>query len=74
MEEPTVKRVEVRPFFFFTLVTVPRRFLNLNLSDTRVYEPQIRARLGTTCTEGKTVAEEPNAQRVEVRPIGVPRL
>jgi len=34
--------------FFFTLVTGPRRFLSLKLSDTRVYEPQIRARLGTT--------------------------
>ena len=36
------------PFFFFTLVTGPRRSLSLKLSDTRVYEPQIRARLGTT--------------------------
>ena len=35
-------------FFFFTLVTGPRRSLSLELSDTRVYEPQIRARLGTT--------------------------
>jgi len=35
-------------FFFFTLVTGPRRSLSLRLSDTRVYEPQIRARLGTT--------------------------
>ena len=26
-------------FFFFTLVTGPRRSLNLKLSDTRVYEP-----------------------------------
>jgi len=34
--------------FFFTLVTGPRRSLSLKLSDTRVYEPQIRARLGTT--------------------------
>jgi len=32
-------------FFFFTLVTWP---LSLKLSDTRVYEPQIRARLGNT--------------------------
>ena len=32
-------------FFFFTLVTGPRRSLSLKLSDTRVYEPQIRARL-----------------------------
>jgi len=30
--------------FFFTLVTGPRRFLSLKLSDKRVYEPQIRAR------------------------------
>ena len=35
-------------FFFFTFVTGPRRSLSLKLSDTRVYEPQIRARLGTT--------------------------
>ena len=28
-------------FFFFTLVTGPRRSLSLKLSDTRVYEPQI---------------------------------
>jgi len=34
--------------FVFTLVTGPRRSLSLTLSDTRVYEPQIRARLGTT--------------------------
>ena len=33
--------------FFFTLVTGPRRSLSLKLSDTRVYEPQIRALLGT---------------------------
>ena len=39
---------EGREFFFFTLVTGPRRSLRLKLSDTRVYEPQIRARLGTT--------------------------
>ena len=35
-------------FFFFTLVAGPRRSLSLKLSDTSVYEPQIRARLGTT--------------------------
>jgi len=28
--------------FFFTLVTGPRRSLSLELSDTRVHEPQIR--------------------------------
>jgi len=33
-------------FFFFTLVTGPGRSLSLRLSDTRDYEPQIRARLG----------------------------
>ena len=32
-------------FFFFTLGT---RFLSLQLSETRAYEPQIRARLGTS--------------------------
>jgi len=34
-------------FFFFTLVTGPRRSLSLKLSDARVYEPQVRARLST---------------------------
>jgi len=34
--------------FFFKFVTGPRRSLSLQLSDTRVYEPQTRARLGTT--------------------------
>ena len=33
-------------FFFFTLVIGPRRSLSLKLIDTRVYEPQMRARLG----------------------------
>ena len=37
-----------RILFFLTLVTGHRRSLNLKLSDTRVCEPQIRARLGTT--------------------------
>ena len=31
-------------FFFFTLVTRPRRSLRLELSDTRGYAPQIQAR------------------------------
>jgi len=40
-------------FFFFTLVTGPRRSLSLKLRDTRVYQPQIRtgtcsASLGST--------------------------
>ena len=42
-------------FLFFTLVTGPRRSLRLKLSDTRVYEPQIRARLGTTAQEEQTI-------------------
>ena len=33
---------------FFTHVTGSRRSLSLKLSDTKGYEPQIRARLGTT--------------------------
>ena len=41
-------RPTLRYPFFFTLVTGPGRSLSLNLSDTQVYEPQIRARLGTT--------------------------
>ena len=35
-------------FFFFTLFTGRRRSLGLKLSDTRVYEPQIRARILTS--------------------------
>jgi len=35
-------------FFFFTLVTEPRRSLSVKLRDKRVYAPQIRAHLGTT--------------------------
>ena len=37
-----------RCFVFFTLVTGSRRSFSLNLSDTKVYEPQIRDHLGTT--------------------------
>ena len=33
---------------FCTLVTGPRRFLSFKLSDTRVYKPHTRVRLGTT--------------------------
>jgi len=46
---PSPRRNHSPPFFFFfTLVTGPRRSLSLKLSDTRFYAPQIRARLGTT--------------------------
>ena len=37
--------LKLRTFCFFTLVTDPGRSLSLKLSDTTVYEPQIRARL-----------------------------
>jgi len=48
--EPEIRSPKsgTRHTFFFTLVTGPRRSLSPKLSDTRVYEPQIRARLGTT--------------------------
>ena len=42
-------------FFFFNRVTGPGRSLILQLSDTGVYEPQIRARLGTTAHFCKVV-------------------
>jgi len=43
-DAPARRAVSLLFFFFFTLVTGPRRSLCLKLSDTRVYEPQIRAR------------------------------
>ena len=39
-------------FCFLTLVTGPIRSSSLKLSDARVYEPQIRAHLGTTFGKG----------------------
>ena len=55
-----VKSQPVLPatFFFFTLVTGPKSSLSLKLSDTRVYEPQIRARLGTTAHFCRVVGNE----------------
>jgi len=47
-------------FFFFALVTVPRRSLSLKLSDTGVCEPQIRARLGITAQFCKVVVRRPD--------------
>jgi len=46
-------------FFFFTLVTGSRRSLSLTLSDTRVYEPQLRARRGTTAGAGGAGPDQP---------------
>ena len=54
-------------FFFFALVRGPRRSLSLKLSDTRVCEPQIRARLGTTahlCSQSS--GQEPLASVVSL--------
>ena len=45
---PPFSKLSAFFFFFFTLSTSPRRSLSLKLSKTRVYEPQIRARLITT--------------------------
>ena len=45
-------------FFFSTLVTGPKRSLRLKLSDTRVYEPEVRARLGTTAHVCTVVATQ----------------
>ena len=52
---------------FFTLVTGPRRSLSLTLSDKRVYEPQIRARLGITAHFCKVV-EMSHGQPLEIPP------
>ena len=51
-------------FFFFTLVTGPRKSLSLKLSDARVYEPQIRARLGTAAS---------GCTRITVHPTSAPQ-
>jgi len=45
-------------FFFLTLVAGRRRSLSLKLSDTRVYEPQIRARLAGAGTRRGAVAHD----------------
>ena len=52
-------------FFFFTLVTGPRRSLSLKLSDANVYEPQIRARLGNhnTTSRGLYRHQSPRLQK-----------
>jgi len=52
------KRAQVFFFFFFTLVTGPRRSLSLELRDTRVYEPQICKRAQVLLAEEWTKAED----------------
>jgi len=51
-------------FFFFTLVTGPRRSMSLKMSDTRVCEPQIRAHLGTGCRSPRLLITPPPTQTV----------
>ena len=65
-------------------LTGPRRSLSLKLSDTRVYEPQIRARLGTTAHFCKVVIlnlqphlhylDRPVPHSAEVQRLGAVRL
>jgi len=58
-------------FFFCTPVTGPRRSLILKLSDSRVCEPQIRARLGTNAHiwEG-CITSEDSAEVEDVEEVG----
>jgi len=49
-------RGDYKVLFFFTLVTGLRRSLSLKLSDTTVYEPQIRARLPLQGGEDSSVS------------------
>jgi len=60
-------------FFFFTLVTGPRRSVSLKLSDTRVCEPQMRARLGTTAHLCEVVVLNPETPTPEVEAAQVAR-
>ena len=50
LEKRQVHRQVLPTSLLLTLVTGPRRSLSLTLSDTRVYEPQVRARLGNNNT------------------------
>jgi len=67
LAEPRMEVGETPFFFFFTLVTGPRRSLSFKLSDARVYEPQIRAHLGTTAHFCKVVVGETSRGRVRRR-------
>jgi len=60
-------------FFLFTLVAGPRRSLNLKLSDARVCEPQIRARLDTTTQFCEVVVLKPSTVAAEPEPPNVDR-
>ena len=54
----------VEPFFFFTLITGSRRSLSLKLSDTGVYEPQIRSRLGTAFEPQEATEVHPAVEQI----------
>ena len=53
--------------FFFTLVTVPRRFLSIKLSDTRVYEPSLWQQSTTPSRANSITFQVPSA-------AGFPRI
>ena len=56
-------------FFFCTLVTGSRRSLSRKLRDTRVNEPQIRPRLGTTAYVCEVVVLERGNRMCVVRAV-----
>ena len=56
-------------FFFLTFVTGPTRSLSLKLTDTRVYGPQIRARLVTAAHLCGVVVRKLRAVRVGQCPL-----
>ena len=55
----------IKLFVLFTPVTVPGRSLSLELSDARVYAPQIRVRLVTTAQSCEVVDEALDADSGE---------
>ena len=50
-------------FFFFTLTAGPRRQFGIKLGDTRVYEPQTRARLVNVLIRFGLICGTPNLAR-----------
>ena len=56
-------------FFFLTLVTSPRRSLSLQLSDARVYEPLIRARVGNHNTPIRSKVCESAVMALALAPV-----
>ena len=58
MIAPAPNRFLLLHYFFFAFVAGPKGSLSLKLSDTKVYAPQIRGRLGTTARFCKVVVLE----------------